>query len=264
MPSPFPGVDPYVESRGLWADFHRRVITRCSDALNVLLPDHYAASIDEQIRLVDAVEDPEVRKYLPDVAITRSDRAGASSRPLRGTATLEPATMTIALEPPDEVRDSRIEIIQFPEESVVTVIEILSPTNKDARGRDEYVTKRRKILDSPVHLVEVDLLIRGSRPPMSPKSPWPDGEYYALISRTEDRPDCQVYGWSVRRAVPPVPIPLKSPDPDVTLDLAAVVARVYETGRYGRRLHYDRPLDLPLNPEQLAWAEDLARSAQAR
>jgi len=240
------------------------VITGCGDALDALLPDQYAARIDEQIRLVDAADDPDSKKFLPDVAITRENRPPTSARPRRGSETLEPATMTIALEPPDEIRDSWIEIIRFPEESVVTVIELLSPTNKDSRGRGEYFNKRRKILDSSANLVEINLLVRGSRPPMSHKNPWPAGEYYALISKAEQRPDCQVYGWPVRWPIPPIPIPLSAPDPDVLLNLAPIIGHAYDRGRYARNMRYDQPLDLPLDPEELAWAEEVAKSVQVR
>jgi hypothetical protein len=264
MPSPFPGVDPYIENQGLWSDCHPRVITRCSEVLNTTLPEHYAARIEEQVRLV-IPDDPKSEKRIrPDVGIDRGGRSPTWAAPAEAVATLEPTTMTVAIEPPYEIRERWIEIIRYPERSLVTVIELLSPSNKESSGRGEYLDKRRRILQSPAHLVEIDLLIAGRRPPMWPTRPWPAGEYYALISKAEDRPDCQVYGWSVRRAIPPIPIPLAAPDPDVMLDLASLLAHAYEYGRYRQVMRYDQPLDLPLDPEQLAWAEDVAKTAQAR
>lgn len=262
MPSPFPGMDPYIESRGFWPDFHQRVITGCSEALDGLLPEQYAARIEEQIRLIHPEDDPKERRYVPDVAIDRDENSGASVGRSAGIATIEPTTMTIALQELEEIHESWIEIIRFPERSVVTVIELLSPTNKAANGRGDYLDKRRRVLESPAHFVEIDLLIGGDRPLMSNKRPWPPGQYYALVSRTEDRPDCKVYGWSIRQPIPPIPIPLAHPDPDVMLDLVPIVARAYNRGRYGRDLRYDQPLDLPLAPEERAWAEEITKPVQ--
>jgi hypothetical protein len=156
----------------------------------------------------------------------------------------------------DEVPERWIEIKRLPELSLVTVIEILSPTNKAGMGRTEYLHKRRELLDQPVHVVEIDLLVRGLRLPMG--APLPPGDYFALVSRSERRHNSDVYGWSVRRNLPTIPIPLAQPDPDITADLALVVGRAYDQGRYGRLVNYSAAVDLPLAPDDRAWAEDLA------
>jgi uncharacterized protein DUF4058 len=159
---------------------------------------------------------------------------------------------------PDEVPERWIEIKRLPELSLVTAIEILSPTNKSGVGRSEYLHERRQFLDQPVHLVEIDLLLRGIRVPMG--APLPPGDYYALVSRSEQRDHSNVYAWSVRRPLPTIPIPLAQPDPDISLNLASVVERAYEQGRYARLVNYTAAVDLPLAPEDRAWAEDLAHA----
>jgi hypothetical protein len=140
----------------------------------------------------------------------------------------------------------------------VTVIEILSPTNKSGLGRGEYLHKRRQFLDQPVHLVEIDLLLRGLRLPMG--AALPPGDYFALVSRLERRDTSDVYAWSVRRLLPTIPIPLAQPDPDVSLDLAMAVGRAYDQGRYARLVNYTAAVDLPLAPDDRAWVEDLAHA----
>jgi len=131
------------------------------------------------------------------------------------------------------------------------VIEILSPTNKSGLGRGQYLQKRRELLDQPVHLVEVDLLLGGKRLPMGGRLP--AGDYYAFVSRAEKRESSDVYAWSIRRPLPAIPIPLSPPDPDLSLDLAAVVNQAYDQGRYHRLIHYTDPLDLPLTAEAQNW-----------
>ncbi|MGB2609467.1 MAG: DUF4058 family protein, partial [Isosphaeraceae bacterium] len=112
MPSPFPGIDPYLESQGYWPDFHASLTTYCRDALNDVLPESYEARLGEQLRLVERRE-PQGRTVLPDVSVL----------------TLEPVTIDLPVEEIEEVRDLWIEIRHRPDRDLVTAIEILSPTN---------------------------------------------------------------------------------------------------------------------------------------
>jgi hypothetical protein len=149
-----------------------------------------------------------------------------------------------------EVRDLWIEIYHRPDRSLVTAIEVLSPTNKAGQGYWDYRARRRKLIRQDVHLVELDLLIRGRRLPM--RQALPPADFYTFVSRAARRPKCDVYAWSLRQPLPKIPIPLLAPDPDVILDIPALFAYSYERGRYSRALDYTAPLDLPLAPGDLA------------
>jgi hypothetical protein len=140
----------------------------------------------------------------------------------------------------------------------VTIIELLSPSNKAGTGYIDYEKKRLSLIHQPLHLVELDLLLAGNRLPMDAELP--PGDYFAMVSRTERRPISDVYAWSIRLPLPTISIPLMAPDPDVQLDLGAVFATVYQRGRYERSIDYTVPLDLPLHPDDRAWAEHLART----
>jgi Protein of unknown function (DUF4058) len=259
MRSPFPGIDPFLEAQGRWRDLHASLITYSRDALNEVLSENYVAQIDEQIRLVSP--DAVVGVLYPDVLVGREPRGRSApiDAPHGSALTLEPFTVPLMKGDLEEVRDTWIEIRNLPRLELVTVIEVLSPTNKTGAGRVEYLDKRDGYIDRPVNLVELDLLLGGRRLPM--KRPMPPGDYYALVARAERRPDCDVYALSLREALPSIPIPLKAPDPDVRLNLAEVVALAYERGRYGRTIDYTRPLDLPLQAEDKTWAEQIARAA---
>ena len=174
------------------------------------------------------------------VAIAGQPREGEAG----SVATLEPVAVPLARKDLDEVRERWIEIKRLPDLSLVTVIEILSPTNKSGLGRTDYLAKRREFLDQPVHLVEIDLLLGGHRLPMG--GPVPPGDYFAYVSRAEKRDSSDVYAWSIRRALPEIPIPLSPPDPDLRLDLAVVVARAYDQGRYPPPDPLRRPAGLAL------------------
>ncbi len=153
-----------------------------------------------------------------------------------------------------------IEVRRLSDRSVVTAIELLSPTNKKGAGRQDYLDKRNGILMRDVHLVELDLLVAGRRLPLG--GAYPEGDYHAIIGRIESRPNFQVYSWSVRQPLPTLPIPLKVPDPDIGVDLAAVYATAYDRGRYLRSVDYSASLSLPLAADDRAWAEDVAGSAR--
>jgi hypothetical protein len=264
MPSPFPGMDPYLEDPAYWQDFHRSFITYCRDALLDRLPEGYEARIDEQVRLVEHGGEPVAVTRLPDVAVTRDDRAahraGTSSQ---SVATLEPVAIPM-LAQVEEVRDTWIEIVHRPDRSLVTVIEILSPSNKAGIGYHEYRQKRFGILQNGAHLVELDLLLGGRR--LELLKPLPKGDYYGYVTREQGPRGgafiVDVYAWGLRDPLPTVPVPLRAPDPDVGLDIAAVFAITYERGRYARSLRYDAAPPAPLDAEGVEWARE--RAAQIR
>jgi hypothetical protein len=250
-------MDPYLEDPAFWSDFHASFITYWRDALIDCLPDNYEARIDEKVRLVEVA--PPRRKLIePDVALTQ--RAPSRTPAPAGVATLEPVTVPLVIE--EETHERYIEILHRPERALVAVLELLSPANKEEPGRSDYLAKRNALLRHPIHLVEVDLLIGGRRLP--PEDGLPPGDYYALVSRGDRRPDCDVYAWPLRNALPAIPIPLLPPDPDVWLNLAAVFATTYERGRYARSLDYAAPPPVTLDEENRRWVMERARGGNGQ
>lgn len=136
---------------------------------------------------------------------------------------------------------------------VVTVLELLSPSNKrrGGDGRREYLKKRDEVLGTVTHLVELDLLRGGERLPIKP--PVPAGDYYAVVSRYERRPRAQVYAWSLPDPLPVIPVPLMEGDGDVPLDLGAALTAVYDRARYQLSIDYAAALQTPLPPERVDW-----------
>lgn len=255
MPSPFPGMDPYLEAPAFWPDFHATFINYCRETIADLLPETYEARLGERVNLV-AISGASAKLVYPDVAVTK--RQGRKRSGKRGaTLTLEPVTVRLPVM--EELRQSRIEVLHRPERKLVTVVEVLSPSNK-AVSRDDYLSKREAVLSRRVNLVEVDLLIGGERMPTL--DPLPAGDYYVLIARADrQRPVCEVYPWTVRAPLPTIPVPLKSPDADIMVNLASVFATAYERGRYARSLDYRTALALPLAAEDLRWAATRAKGS---
>jgi hypothetical protein len=140
---------------------------------------------------------------------------------------------------------------------LVTVIEVLSPTNKAAGdGRKEYLRKRKRILKTRTSLVEIDLL-RGGRPmPVMSGQPV-EGAYRILVSRGASRPRAKLYAFGVRQPIPPIPIPLLPKDPEPSLDLNAVLHALYERARFDLRLDYTKPPVPSLGEEDADWARGI-------
>jgi hypothetical protein len=154
---------------------------------------------------------------------------------------------------PTERRETYLVVRERATREVVTVLETLSPANKrrGGVGRREYLEKREEVLQSPSHLVELDLLREGERLPT--QSRLPTGDYYAIVSRRHRRPRAEAYAWTIRDPLPTIPVPLLRGDPDVPLDLQTVFATVYARARYDLSVDYTRPLDPPLTGADAAW-----------
>lgn len=244
MPSPFPGMDPYIESQGLWEDFHHRLVPEISKSLQDRLPDRYIPRLGERL-YVEMV--PEGRSFAakPDMAVAEDstgwtpDSAGVAASS-GAVALADPVILPAAID--QEFRDIFLEIRDAETGRVVTVLELLSPPEKrsGANGRELYLRKRQAYREGRLNLVEIDLLRGGHRPPMG--MPWPPSDYYILVARGGRWHRCEVWPFNLRDRVPSAPIPLLPPDPDVVIDLQPLIHQVYADGRYERTIDYAQPL----------------------
>lgn len=255
MPSPFPGMDPFIESRRIWSDFHLDLAAEIRAALNASIqPGYYATAVTYVTYDVIEVAQAQPRAVSPDVSVWR--RQAGTHAP--GTVAMidPPALQSIVpLEVP--VRLARVEIREAGTDTLVTAIEILSPINKrPGRERQHYLRKRRELLRSEVHVMEIDLLRGGERSPLA--TAVPSAPYYVTLARSGSRPYVDVWPMQLDTRLPVLPVPLSTPDPDVPLDLGTVVHHVYERGGYATRIDYRQSVPPPpLNPAQQAWLEQL-------
>ena len=139
---------------------------------------------------------------------------------------------------------------------LVTAIEILSPVNKQGSGWREYTEKRRAILNTRTHLLELDLLRGGERIELI--GDWTPAPYYIFLSRWQRRPITETYPITLRQPLPSVPVPLLPPDADVMLDVQAAVDACFKLVRYERLLNYGEPPPQPeFTADDLAWIRQL-------
>jgi hypothetical protein len=159
----------------------------------------------------------------------------------------------------DEIEETRIEIRHLERDSLVTLIEVLSPTNKirGARGRASFMEKQRETFATDVHWVEIDLLRAGI--PSVTHPPLVSSDYRILVSRAGKRSNARYWPVSVRQPLHVVGIPLRDPDPDVPLNLAAVLNAAYDDGAYDLSVDYRKKPEPALKPDDAAWAERMLR-----
>lgn len=246
MPSPFPGMDPYLEEPGMWPDVHNSLITTIREQLQVQLAPNYRAVLTPSV-VFESIEIAPVRAAIPDVGLFER----AAPQPGSGAVVVSevaPLTLPALMEIPVEY--ARIEIRTVRDRVLVTAIELLSPANKrpGSEGAEAYEKKRQELFRSTAHLLEIDLLRTGRRPQVA--RPLPDAPYFIFLSRVQHRPYIEIWPLSLREPIKPVPVPLRHPDPAVPLDLGAAIHETYQRARYDLEINYraDPPLpDLAAN-----------------
>ena len=261
MPSPFPGMDPYLEMVE-WQDFHVRIMTAISRQLAPLIEPKYLARLERRIFVENHFD--ETREFYPDLEIISPEGNGNGGTRSHGmVATLEPKLYSVPL--PEEHRETYLVIKDLERRKVVAVIEVLSPTNK-ATGSDGariYNAKREELLSGTTHLMEINLLRKGRRP--ATRAPIPDTtDYCVFLHHARRRSKVAVYEWSVRDPLPVVPVPLADDDPDAPLDLQAVFTEVYQEARYDLELPYDRELNPSLRRKDATWVNKTVAAWKAK
>ena len=256
MTSPFPGMDPYLEHPNEWPSFHNQLLTDIQRQIVGKLPLPYRAKTEVDLYIHEPSADERRRFARADVAISSNGR-GDGDGGVAVAVAAEPATRMTLDEPLPEEEHRYIEIRDRDGGRVVTVIELLSPTNKTrGAGRDQYLAKRQTLRADGVNILEIDLL-RGGGERLLPK-PAPPHDYCAMLLRRDaplDRgyPVADVWLWTLRDPLPILPIPLAGDDADLTLDLRAAFDQTYAANAYERFI-YARDAEPPLAVTEAAWA----------
>jgi hypothetical protein len=254
MPSPFPGMNPYLEAPGGWAGVHHWLITELARSLGISLPPNYYVAVEERVYEVNDAES--VLIGVPDNIIAKqSAQVQPNLMQSGGVATLS-QPVTVVLPMAVTVKEGYLEIRKVGSHQVVTVIEVLSPTNKQGEGRQQYEAKRQNLLDSRCHLIEIDLLRKGK--PMAFSGNISVMHYRILISRSQQRPRADLYGFNLQDVMPVFPIPLETDVPEVPIDLKPLLDNLYDLGRFGLQVNYQQePPEPKLSDSDQEWCDRL-------
>jgi hypothetical protein len=240
-------MNPYLEQEDVWQDFHQSFLPLLRAVLAEQVRPAYVVKVEEHLFIHEL--SAEQRRLLgrTDVSLAASQ----ATLPVPAAAAILEAPSYARLSAAVDIeRHAYLEIRDRRGRELVTVLELLSPSNKrPGPDREQYLSKRLQFLHGNVHLVEIDLLRGGPRLPVEDLPPC---DYYALVSRWEDRPRAGVWPIHLRDRLPIVPIPLRTPDPHAHLDLQAVLHRLYDEAGYEDYIYTGTPQP-PLAPEDESW-----------
>jgi len=250
-------MNPFFEQQ--WQDAHTMLIGYMRDALQERLPADLVARAEEAVVAIGA--EAESAKFRPDVSVKKPwEDTAAAGVAVAGRVRAPEASLPTRVFVDDEVE--RWLEIHDEAGQLVTVIELLSPSNKEdevARGR--YCNKRRTFVSAGVNVVEIDLVRRG-------RSVFPDevrelmrkqGAPYAVcVFRASHLGEREAYLVGLRERLPVISIPLRPTDADVPLDLQPLINQCHERGRY-HRLRYRAELEPPIATSDAAWVQTILR-----
>lgn len=260
MPTPFPGMDPYLERHGLWEEVHTRLIVAMADALAPVLRPNYRVAVEKRTYL--AALGPDELAGIPDVLVIKS--AGPVTMAASPATTSDQSPVLAEIPMPAEVVERFLEIRDVRNAEVITVIELLSPANKSsAAGRQEYNAKRQTVLSSQSNLIEIDLL-RGGQAPLIYWRTAQRCDYRIVVSRAWQRPQVEVYCFGLRQPIPTIPVPLRRREPEPALAINQLLHDLYDRAGYDLVIDYQQPLSPALPEHDATWVDNLLRAAQAR
>lgn len=255
--NPFPGMNPFFEQR--WRDAHTTLITYLRDALQEQLPEDLVAMTEEEVVAIDAGQP--AKTYRPDLKVEEP------------WALEEPGARELSAAPPPASSSEPIRVVMDEETErwleireaagrLITVLELLSPTNKlESADRDRYLRKRRGYIRGGINLVEMDLVRQGA-----PVFPVPVRNvlqqaracYGVCVFQVARPGEYSVHPIRLRDRLPLLRIPLRPTDADVTVDLQSLIDQCHERGRY-HSLNYRLDLEPPLAPEDASWIEQILK-----
>jgi len=256
-------MDPWLERPGLFPDVHESLIFLIREALTSKLPEPYYARIKTRVW----IEDTQRRE--PDVSLKSPTVRSPSPKNVSQLAShfTDVGMVAVAIENDDDpIEEGFLEICSADGDRLVTAIEVLSLSNKSPgnKGRKAYLKRQAEYLESGVGLVEVDLLRDGRHTTAVSlsrlRSKVGTYQYHICVSGSAVGRQRFIAPIRLSDRLPSVPVPLDPDVPPVTVNLQPLLDRSYESGGYGRHMHYELTPEPPLTPDQQTWAETILRA----
>jgi len=227
MPSPFPGMDPYLEAADRWPAFQRQFVACLYQILLPGLVDRYRARVGQRV-------------YVTEMPLFTSI--------IR-----------------DQHVEEFIEIRQRGDGRLVTLVDVASPTNKTTdEGRQAYLNKRAEGRAAGANLVEIDLILQGEPLLDYSRDGLPDWDYAVTVTRAAQPDRYEIYTSTLQKRLPRFRLPLASDDRDTVLDLQATFSRCYDQSGIGDQIDYARDPDVPLADDDRKWLDELLKQAKVR
>ncbi len=262
----FPGMNPYLENPSLWPEVHAGLIGVLMRTLNRQIAPRYRAAMEQRAYLdvvTIIVPDTTVFEQTTMASLPAAVQPNSTYDPLGENSTASASTAVlskperVSLPVSEEVTERYLEIRDPRNNRVVTVVEVLSPKNKAAgKGRTQYLAKRQKVLSSGSHFVEIDLLRGGEAMPHSSTQ---SKHYQILVSRVEDRPIADRYGFNLSDPLPCFALPLDADATEPIIDLKALLTQVYDEALLDLAIDYSQLAVPSLKADDRDWLQALPR-----
>jgi len=260
MPSPFPGMNPYLEHPELWLGVHHSLISELVRFLSPKLRPKYRVAVE--VRMYETASENSLLVGISDLLVKRSSTATtAITNVAVAVPTIKPTKVTVPVT--EIIKQGYLEIREVGIEEVITSIEILCTANKrSGKERQIYEKKRLQVLGSGTHLVEIDLLRAGEHLPFFGNNI--ESQYRILVSRGNCRPNADLYTFNLQDVIPSFPLPLRAEDSEPVIDLQALLSEIYEIASYDLVMDYSRESVPPLPELDAVWADALLREKGLR
>lgn len=229
MPSPFPGMDPYLETPKLWPAFQHQLLACLYQILLPGLVDRYRARVG-------------TRTYVSEM----------------------PLFTSIIRE---QFAEEFIEIRNRTDGRLVTLLEVVSPANKTTpAGRQAYLDARQQAVAQRAGIVEIDLVMQGKPLLTYSRDGLPEYDYAVTVTRSNAPDRYEIYTSTLQKKLPKFKLPLAADDRDALLDLQAAFGRAYDLGSFVSQIDYKGPPppDVPVSAANRTWAEELLKQMKLR
>ncbi len=227
MPSPFPGMDPYLEAEKIWPAFQHQLVACLYQALLPGLVDRYRARVGQ-------------RRY-----------------------TTEEALFTSVIR--EDHEEEFIEIRQRSDSRLITLLDIVSPANKTtAAGRQAYLEKRKEAKNARANLVEIDLIMQGLPLLDYSREGLPEWDHAVTVTRAAQPDRHEIFTATLQKKLPKFRLPLAGDDRDTVVDLQAAFTRCFDQGGFLAQLDYKRDPATKLTDIDRRWLHDLLQQQKLR
>jgi hypothetical protein len=220
-------MDPFLEDEKIWPQFQHHLVMSLYHLLLPGLADRYRARVGQ-------------RQYETETALFTSVVR-------------------------EEHCEEFIEVRQRSDGKLITVVDVVSPSNKvTATGRQVYLNRRRESRNHGASMVEVDLVLQGQPTLDYSRDNLPEWDYAVTVTRATQPERHEIYTSTLQKRLPRFRLPLSSDDRDTVMDLQACFLRAYEQGGFASKVDYGQDPSTRLDDDDREWLDKLLKEQKLR
>jgi hypothetical protein len=226
MRSPFPGMNPYLESEKTWPAFQHQLVSAIYQLLLPALVDQYRTRVQD-------------REFITE----------------------EPLFTSIIKTTHHE---HFIEVRHRTTDRLITLIEVVSPANRLFNtGKTALVEARKSALAEGANVLWIDLILQGQSPLNIQNRNENPFDYHLALTRANLPTTVELYTNQMAKRLPRCKVPLASEEAELVLDVQQAVNRAYELGHFAAKVEMKGLPPGKWSPEQEAWLQSILKPADS-